>query len=216
MPNKSTSIWLPRVVFESALITVSILLALGLDEWRENREAEEMIKQAMSNFVSEIRQNKSRIDDDTPFTKGLHEVIGQRYRDGDITSMSEFIAIVDSYRPVALQSAAWETAVATGSLARMDYNLVLALSLTYNMQDRYMQINRAGMSDLVSPKNLSPETLNLAIYGSLQHLKNVTIMETELSDSYDVATAVLREAWMSLNDVTEEETSTWAGDAAHP
>ena len=207
---------MPRVVFESALITVSILLALGLDEWRENREAEEMIKQAMSNFVSEIRQNKSRIDDDTPFTKGLHEVIGQRYRDGDITSMSEFIAIVDSYRPVALQSAAWETAVATGSLARMDYNLVLALSLTYNMQDRYMQINRAGMSDLVSPKNLSPETLNLAIYGSLQHLKNVTIMETELSDSYDVATAVLREAWMSLNDVTEEETSTWAGDAAHP
>jgi len=44
MPAKSTSVWLPRVIFESALITVSILLALGLDEWRENREVEETIR----------------------------------------------------------------------------------------------------------------------------------------------------------------------------
>ena len=44
MSAKSTPTWLPRVIFESALITVSILLALGLDEWRENRESEETIR----------------------------------------------------------------------------------------------------------------------------------------------------------------------------
>lgn len=216
MPNKSTSVWLPRVVFESALITVSILLALGLDEWRETREAEETIKQAMTNFVSEIRQNKARVDDAAPFNKGLREVVGQRYRDGDISTMSEFIGIVDSYSPVALQSTAWETALATGSLAKMDYNLVSALSLTYSLQGRYMQVSRAGMSDFVNPKNLSPDTLDLAIYNSLQHLDDVTNMETELGVVYDEATAVLSEAWSVVNDTTPEEAIRWAGDIAHP
>ncbi len=42
--------------------------------------------------------------------------------------------MAESYTPVILQSAAWETALATGSLAKMDYNLVSALSQTYSLQ----------------------------------------------------------------------------------
>ena len=198
MPAKSTSVWLPRVIFESALITVSILLALGLDEWRENREVEETIRQAMSNFLSEIRQNKARVADAAPFNKGLHDVIEQRNRQGDIQSMSDFIGIMDSYSPVVLQSTAWETALATGSLAKMDYGLVSALSLTYGLQSRYEQTNRGAVSRLTSPQVLSPDTLDLAIYNSLQYLENVTSMETELAVVYTEATSVIEMNWQKL------------------
>ena len=198
MPAKSTSVWLPRVIFESALITVSILLALGLDEWRENREAEETIRQAMSNFLSEIRQNKARVDDAAPFNKGLHDVIEQRNQQGDIQSMSDFLGIMDSYSPVVLQSTAWETALATGSLAKMDYGLVSALSLTYGLQSRYEQTNRGAVSRLTSPQVLSPDTLDLAIYNSLQYLENVTSMETELAVVYTEATSVIEMNWRKL------------------
>ena len=191
MPSRATSVWLPRVVFESALITVSILLALGLDEWRENRESEETIRQAMSNFLSEIRQNKSRVDDAAPFNQGLHDVIQQRYDHGDIQTISDFISIMDSYSPVVLQSTAWETALATGSLAKMDYGLVSALSLTYGLQSRYEQTNRGATSRLTSPQVLSKDTLDLAIYNSLQYLENVTSMETELAVVYTEATGVI-------------------------
>ena len=161
MPHRATAVWLPRVIFESALITLSILLALGLDEWRENRQTEDTIKQALSNFLSEIGQNKARVDDARPFNKGLHDVIARRAQDGDITSMSQFISIMDSYSPVVLQSTAWETALATGSLAEMDYGLVSALSLTYGLQGRYEQTNRGAMSRLTSPQALSADTLDL-------------------------------------------------------
>ncbi len=199
MPAKSASVWLPRVIFESALITVSILLALGLDEWRENREVEETIRQAMSNFLSEIRQNKARVDDAAPFNKGLHDVIDQRDKQGDIQTMSEFIDIMDSYSPVVLQSTAWETALATGSLAKMDYGLVSALSLTYGLQSRYEQTNRSAMARLTSPQVLSPDTLDLAIYNSLQYLEDVTSMETELAVVYTEATSVIEMSWKKLN-----------------
>jgi len=199
MPSKSTSVWLPRVIFESALITVSILLALGLDEWRENREVENTIRQAMSNFLSEIRQNKARVDDAAPFNKGLHDVIDQRDKQGDIRTMSDFIGIMDSYSPVVLQSTAWETALATGSLAKMDYGLVSALSLTYGLQSRYEQANRGSVSRLTSPQVLSPDTLDLAIYNSLHYLEDVTSMETELAVVYTEATSVIETSWRKLN-----------------
>jgi len=191
MPSKTTSVWLPRVIFESALITVSILLALGLDEWRENRETEATIRHAMSNFLSEIQQNKARVDDAAPFNQGLHDVIDQRYKNGDIKSMVDFISIMDSYSPVVLQSTAWETALATGSLAEMDYGLVTALSLTYGLQSRYEQTNRGAVSRLTSPQALSNDTLDLAVYNSLQYLEDVTSMETELAVVYSEAAGVI-------------------------
>jgi hypothetical protein len=215
MPHKTTSVWLPRVIFESALITVSILLALGLDEWRENRQTEETIKQALSNFLSEIAQNKARVDDAAPFNKGLHDVIDRRYRAGGINSMSEFIDIMDSYSPVVLQSTAWETALATGSLAEMDYGLVSALSLTYGLQGRYEQTNRGAMSRLTSPQALTPDTLDLAIYNSLQYLEDVTSMETELGVVYTEAASVIQSAWATMSG-EEVETKVETLRREHP
>lgn len=204
MPHKATSVWLPRVIFESALITVSILLALGLDEWRENRETEETIKMALTNFLSEIAQNKARVDDAAPFNQGLHDVIDRRHQAGDISSISDFISIIDSYSPVVLQSTAWETALATGSLANMDYSLVSALSLTYGLQSRYEQTNRGAISRLTSPQVLTNDTLDLAVYNSLQYLKDVTGMEMELGVVYTEAALVVQSAWLTMSGESPE------------
>jgi len=209
MPSRSTSAWLPRVLFESALITVSILLALGLDEWREDRQNEQTVEQAMSNFLREIKQNKARVDDAAPFNKGLRDVLSRRYKDGDITSTTEFIDIVESYSPVVLQSTAWETALATGSVTKMNYSLVSAMSLTYGLQARYQEAARVGMEDLIRPQNLSAELLDVAIYNSVRYLDNATAMETELSVVYGEAELVLRNAWMELKGATPEAAQAW-------
>ena len=210
MRPKPTSVWLPRVLFESALITVSILLALALDEWRGGREDLETVEQALSNFISEIRQNKARVDDIAPFNRGLHDVLARRYREGDIEAGGEFISIVESYNPVVLQSTAWDTALATGSVAKMEYNLVAALSLTYGLQARYQQASRNGMVDLIKPENLLGDRLEWAIYNSVRYLDNVTSMETELGVVYEEAEAVIVAEWASMMDATAEEAQAWA------
>jgi len=87
MRSKPIAVWLPRVLFESALITMSILLALALYAWRGSRETQETVEQALANFVSVIRQNKARVDDAAPFHQGLRGVLeaaapkwGHRYQ----------------------------------------------------------------------------------------------------------------------------------------
>lgn len=192
--SKDTSEWLPRVLFESGLIVVSILVALGLDEWRENREDAQTVQQALLNFVSEVQQNEARIEDAAPFNAGLRNVLKNRYDADDIASVDEFVGMVESYTPVVLQSTAWETALATGSLAKMDYGLVSALSLTYSLQSRYQQATRTGMADLTSPQNLSDVRLSLAVYNTVRYLNEITSMESELGVVYGEATAVLEAA----------------------
>ena len=111
MTSKAVSIWLPQVMFESALIVVSILVALGLDEWRENRQDAEVIRHALSTFLNEVQQNKARVEDAAPFNEGLRNVMHSHYLEDDIDSVDDFVSMLESYSPAVLQS----TPVATST-----------------------------------------------------------------------------------------------------
>jgi len=199
MAPRAISEWLPRVMFESMLIVVSILFALYLDEWRDDRQDAENIEDALAYFVSEIQQNRARVEDAAPFNQGLRHVLSRRQEVRAIESVATFVNIFESYNPVVLQSTAWETAIATGALAKMDYKLVSALSLTYSMQNRYQQVSQNGMAEMTSPQNLSEEKLDLAVYNAIRYLDTVTGMETELGAVYAEAESVLLSAKQIMN-----------------
>lgn len=216
MPSNSTAVWLPQVLIESALIVISILVALGLDEWRQKREDAETAQQALSNFISEVRQNQARVDDSAPFNKGLLDVLKRRYEGSGIDTVEEFVIMVESYTPLVLQSTAWETALATGSLAKMEYNLVSALSLTYSLQNRYQLATRSGVANLTSPQNLSADKLDLAIYNAVRYLNDITNMEQELAVVYFEVTNVLNSAMTTLGGASATTTSLNVTDTARP
>jgi hypothetical protein len=216
MTSKATSVWLPQVLFESALIVVSILVALGLDEWRENRQNADLVHHALVSFLSELQQNKIRVEDAAPFNQGLRNVLNRHYVDDDISSVDEFVSMVESYSPVVLQSTAWETALATGSLAKMEYRLVSALSLTYSLQNRYQLANRSGINELTSPQNLTEGRLKLAVYNSIRYLDNITGTETELGVIYGEAIAIIRSAIKAMEDDGEVSASETLQDLTHP
>ncbi len=218
MASKAVAIWLPQVTIESILIVVSILVALGLDSWREKRNDEEFVRLALSNFQIEIQQNRARIDDAAPFNQGLRTVLSRHYSVGDIDTVDEFVMMVEIYSPAALQSTAWDTALATGSLAKMEYSLVSALSLTYSLQDRYDSSTRSGMNDLTSPQYLSEDKLKLAIYNSIRFLDDVTGMEEELAVIYVEASLVIEAALTQLDasDSDKESAVALAADLAQP
>ena len=186
-------------MFESMLIVVSILFALYLDEWRDDRQDAENIEDALAYFVSEIQQNRARVEDAAPFNQGLRHVLSRRQEVRAIESVATFVNIFESYNPVVLQSTAWETAIATGALAKMDYKLVSALSLTYSLQNRYQQVSQNGKAQMTSPQNLSEEKLDLAVYNAIRYLDTVTGMETELGAVYAEAESVLLSAKQIMN-----------------
>jgi hypothetical protein len=176
--------WLPRTIVESALIVISILLALALDEWQEDLEIQELIDRSIVNFQNELTQNKSRIEDIGVYHRGVLQVLQRRTFVSDSESLEEFRNIMEALQPIVLTSSAWETAVATGALGRMDYELVSALTLTYNTQVRFDDDYRSTLRLLLSPINLNKENLPITTYNAGRFVTDVTSAESELSVYY--------------------------------
>lgn len=176
--------WLPRTIVESALIVISILLALTLDEWQEDLEIQELIDRSIVNFQNELTQNKSRIEDIGVYHRGVLQVLQRRTFVSDSQSLEEFRNIMEALQPIVLTSSAWETAVATGALGRMEYELVSALTLTYNTQLRFDDDYRSTLRLLLSPINLNKENLPITTYNAGRFVTDVTSAESELSVYY--------------------------------
>ncbi len=185
--------WLPKALVESVLIVVSIMLALALDEWQEDQEIQELIDRSLINFSNELTRNKLRIEDVSAYHQGISQILAKRNNMPDATSIPEFRNIMDSMQPVVLTSSAWQTAVATGALGRMDFELVSALSLTYNTQLRFDENYNSRLQDLLAPNNLQTQNLDITIYNASRFVSDVTTSESELSGYYTATLELLSE-----------------------
>jgi len=112
--------WLSQTVFQAALIVASILLALAFNEWPEEREDDELVHRAFYSFKLEVQQNVARLEGSIPFRDGLFKILRQNYASGRITDVSQLNERLQGFEPAILEKTAWETAVATGALAKMD------------------------------------------------------------------------------------------------
>ena len=137
------------MLVESVLVVGSILLALAVDEWNEDREFEDLASRSLVNFEREIQQNRLRVEDVTLFHGGLRDVLANMDASGGAVPTTTIRNIMEGFQPALLVSTAWETAVATGALGYMDYDVVAGLSLTYNMQERLVTLNQSGLNDLL-------------------------------------------------------------------
>lgn len=72
--------WLVRALFESALIILSIIAALAVNEWRDTRELQSQVRQGRAAFAQEIQANYETLLSEQP---GLpyHKRLWRRYQD---------------------------------------------------------------------------------------------------------------------------------------
>lgn len=185
--------WLPRILVESALIVMSILLALAVNEYERNREDIELATQALQAFEREIRQNRARLEDVGPYRRGLREVITRMAEDGGLASSDEFQATIglEGLRPAFLTSTVWETALTTGALPHIDFDLVNALSLTYSLQARLEELSRTGMPDLARGGWVDREDMFGATREVTVYLGELGRSEAELLAAYEEVLNIL-------------------------
>ena len=185
--------WLPRVVFESLLIVVSILLALTLDEWQDDLEIQELVDRSVQSFEQEVRQNKMRVEDVAPYHIGLQEILTRLDEGEGVKSLMEYRNIMEGFQATLLLRTAWDTSVATGALSRMDYELVAALSQTYDAQNRFNELYSIGRNAILTSARLNVENLDLSIYNAIRFMSEVTAAEAHLEAVYEVTLDLIQE-----------------------
>jgi hypothetical protein len=170
--------WLLRVSIESVLIVVSILLALGVDQWRENRENRLIAHQSLQIFEREVRRNLATLDNEIPYHNGLSQVAVAMAAEPE--RIVEVRSLLEGLKPVVLLNTAWETALATGALRHIDVETVSDLSLTYSMQQRFRDEMLTGLPRLIPGAGAEASEMQQAV----AYLTNLATAEKELREVY--------------------------------
>ena len=181
-----------RMFVESLLLVGSILLALAVDEWSEDREFHELANRSLTNFAREISQNRVRLEDVTLFHVGLRDVLANMKADDAAVPATTIRNIMDGFQPAILVNTAWETAVATGALGYMDYDVVAGLSLTYSLQERLVALNQSGLNDLLVAGFRNVDT-DLLVYSANRYMRELTEAEQRLQGVYDLVLGLIAE-----------------------
>lgn len=174
--------WILRATFESMLIIVSIVAALAVDEWRQDRQNQELATQSLGVFEREIRQNMARLDDVAPYHAGMRDVVARMA--AEEAAGADLRSIMEGLEPTVLLSTAWETALATGALTYMDFEVVSALSLTYSLQRRFAEESRSHLPDISAVPGGSPAMLDDRITAARSYLEDLTRDEQQLRGVY--------------------------------
>lgn len=178
--------WLPRVLVESALIVFSILLALAADGWWESRKERLLAEQALDSFIQEIRANRESLQRIMPYHAGLYSQFQALSSAGPVLTFGDLRRIegFQGFRPAFLTDTAWRTALATGALVHMDYEIVARLSALYTLQQRFVETSRPDF--IQGAGAWTDANIGSTVLSALLYLGDVTAGEQGLLESYEL------------------------------
>jgi len=117
-----------RLVIEVFGIVLGVMLALAVNEWREQRTHRTQVEAALRNVAAELGANREQltaIHANNTETLALLTVGGADHED------RQFVPAIQ------LKDTAWRTLRTTGVANHVDYETILTLSETYAIQDVY-------------------------------------------------------------------------------
>jgi len=122
--------WLARAAFEGVLIAVSLIAAFALNEWKDARDRQARVRDALAAVRTELEAN--RIDIARVIRR--NDEITQR-----ITAVTEAGGLYQGpiLTPSELGSAAWDSARAAAITNDMALPILMALGRAYESQAKY-------------------------------------------------------------------------------
>jgi hypothetical protein len=149
-----------RLLLESALIVLSVLLGVALSEWQESRREHARARAALANFRREIATNLARLEHVQPVHRALAARLDSVAKaPGQGAAFDAFVTVMpkEGLQIEPLADAAWETASSTGVLRLLEYEISSALSETYLIQRQSIGGTVNRLSDrFIAPQNFDP------------------------------------------------------------
>lgn len=169
-----------RWILESVLIVASVLLAFGLNEFREARAERDLTARMLDGVQAEIDHNLAVLE---PFVS-MHAQWVDALESADVaTGHQSGLDVWFTTRPPmpqgsaapfpSLRRSAWDAAVAGGALRLIDYEVTAALTDVYGMQD----LATANLQRLANGPLTTP-----AIYDPSSRVASVRLLWLTLAD----------------------------------
>jgi hypothetical protein len=124
----------PEILLEATSVVFAVLLALGVDEWRQDRENVKLAARARESIMVEIRTNRDRMRRNLASNRKSLAAIAPDEALGPDSKVKLELGIAW----LALSSAAWHSAQTTQATRFLDYKWLMDVAGIYENQAMYV------------------------------------------------------------------------------
>ena len=123
--------WIGRAVFEAGLIVLGLVGALLIDEWRDTRERNARVQNALESVTAELQGNRDALDK----AVAENEQLIAKLHESEKTGVIYEGAIL---RRPSLSSVAWDAVRDGGITSDVPHDLLMSLGRAYSAQANYI------------------------------------------------------------------------------
>ena len=148
----------PDLVVEAGMIFLAVVLALAAEEWRENRDRQELADRALNSVVEEVRSNLDELERSAPSNIARLEAARAVLEEMEAGDESGDVDI--GLEVSLLSTAAWQSAQMSQAVHYFDLDAMRQLSEVYEIQEMYDRMQTGmvdGMGDLMRIARDDPE-----------------------------------------------------------
>lgn len=183
-----------KILLEIFSVSFAILLALGVNEWRNVRANERLANEALENIRKEILSNL----DIAKETLALNKEIVEKQKKAFLNIKKEMDSNVSNgiENPVnskfpytfmvsPVNKTAWNSSSLTNAVIYIDFDLIQLLSGTYETQGLYSRVNENILERFFSPGLFKKETMIAELQAYFMKLKMYFQVTESLIDDYE-------------------------------
>ncbi|HEX8570902.1 MAG TPA: hypothetical protein VF699_13415 [Caulobacteraceae bacterium] len=186
--------WLPQAIFESLLIVFSLVLAMALGEWHEDRQRDERVQQARAHFIREICTNRARLtsSDYLPYHKRALDAWTELVELENPTKADRLRAervVWTGFHLITFRDAVWRSVSGSTLVEYMEPEETFALADVYRQQEMIDTLNNSMMQAwrISSADAEHPVYVRESIQTTKYWLSDVYSAEIILQELYDDA-----------------------------
>jgi len=124
-------------LFEGFFVVFAAALALGVNRWNENELAKQHGEAAIQAIITELEANRTALEESHDYHQQGMSLIRGKLAAGDQPTPADFPR--GFIGPAPVLHVAWDAAMQTGALDRLEFDAVLLLGAIYAEHDDYSQ-----------------------------------------------------------------------------
>jgi hypothetical protein len=176
-----------NLIFEVALITIGVFLALLANNWHENREHRAQARAALRNFAAEMEMNHQATQRNRQYHETLARELHEFLSSNEPPSDDRFNKSVhfEGMRPVIFEHTAWDLALATQALSYLKPDLAFDISKVYTQQSAFQKLEDSFLAAAFTPAGLSSDNLKGMAPAMEYYLIDVNQQEPAMVSRYE-------------------------------
>jgi len=127
---------LPELAIEAAMVVFAVLVALGVEEWREERQLREFADRARGAVAAEVGANLEELRSTGAALDSTATLLSRVVRENDVSLLTGGLALVLP----DFSAAAWRTAQTSQASAYLDYDWMIEVSRAYELIEFYSSV----------------------------------------------------------------------------